>query len=281
MPSKILSFTKLKKALGFEEAMTTANTPDTLDNLELTLLSTEFAEIMPELRTRSEVVYLDFNEIPPYYSPYKNIRLFFEECQRKSINPRLPQQRQAFNDRFLHESGQRYLLGRYLEDRSSMLEDSFIETEEGTIHLGLDIFSRELEPVFVPYDGTVALTGEEQGEWSYGHYLILEHQLQSLTWYSFFGHLARPALNPGRLVHKGEQIAVLGDHQENGGWSRHLHYQLLRESGEFREPKESGKFNKSRWFQEIEAPFGYCRKEEMENYKQRHPDPRLVVGRVY
>lgn len=274
MPSKILSFTKLKKALGFEEAMTTANTPDPLDNLELTLLSTEFAEIMPELRTRSEVVYLDFNEIPADYLSYKNIQLYFEECQQQGLNPRLPQQRQTFNDRFLQESGQRYLLGRYLEDRSSMLEDSFIETEEGTIHLGLDIFSRELEPVFAPYDGTVALTGEEQGAWSYGHYLILEHQIKGITWYSFFGHLARTTLNPGRLVQKGEQIARLGDHHENGGWSRHLHFQLLREPGKSGESKKSS-------LREMEAPFGYCRKEEMENYKQRHPDPRLVVGKIY
>ena len=251
--------------------MTTLTTaPIAYDLLELTLLSTEFAEIMPELRTRSEVVYLDFKEIPADDPSYKNIQLFFKECQKKKLNPRLPQQRQAFNDRFLQESGQRYLLGRYLEDRSAMLEDSFIETEEGTIHLGLDIFSRDLEPVSAPYDGTVALVGEERGAWSYGNYVMLEHKINSLSWYSFFGHLAAGLPNPGRFLAKGEQLGRLGDHQENGGWSRHLHYQLLR-----------GTVVEATAMETIEAPVGYCRKEEVEKYKQWYPDPRLVVGKVY
>lgn len=231
-------------------------------------MSTEFAEVVPQLRARSEVVYLDFREIPFHYPPYKNIQLFFEQCQRLEKNPRLPEQRQNFNDQFLQRTGQRYLIGRYLEERSAMLEDSFIDVEEGTIHLGIDIFSKDLEPVYAPDDGTVVLVGDEQGEWGYGNYLILEHQMNSMLWYSFFGHLSTKSLpNPGRFVPKGEQLGMLGDHHENGGWSRHLHYQILRPPAD-----------KSAT---IGVPVGYCRKENIEEYKRLFPDSRLVVGKLY
>ncbi len=225
-----------------------------------------FAEILPELRRRSEVLYLDFKDIPSHYPAYKNIQLFFERCQQEGLNPRLPEHRQRFNNEFLERTGGRYLIGRYLEDRIEMLRGSSIAEEGRTLHLGIDLFSRDLEPVFTPYNGIIARTGREPGPYGYGNYLIVDHQTKRNQWYSFFGHLSHQLPSPGRAVQRGEQIAVLGDfsNNENGGWSRHLHYQLLTEL-----PPEG------------ETPQGYCRKEDVEKCQERFPDPRMVLGTIY
>ncbi len=235
-------------------------------NLTIMLKESYFAEVLPDLRSRSEVLYLDFREIPPHYPPHKNIQLFFERCQQESIDPRLPEHRQRFNNDFLQRTGNRYLIGRYLEDRIEMLRGSSIAEEGRTLHLGIDLFSQNLEKVFSPSNGIIARVGCEPGPHGYGNYLIIEHQTNSQPWYSFFGHLAKHLPNPGRMVSPGDEIATLGDFidDENGGWSRHLHYQLLREL-----PPEG------------ETPPGYASKQNVEGWQQRFPDPRLVLGPIY
>lgn len=177
----------------------------------------------------SRLMILDFSEIPPRLRPEENIRQYFEDCSSRGINPRLPEHRQAFNDHMLEACNVRYLVSRYGEDRRAMLVGSQIAAEGRTIHMGIDIFSRDLEPVFAPCDGEIVLTGVEPEPHSYGNYLAFRPTGQR-NLYFFMGHLSRelPALGP---VNAGQQIAQLGDYHnnENGGWSRHLHLQVIRE----------------------------------------------------
>lgn len=225
----------------------------------------DFAEVLPQMRTRSEVVILDFADLDlakiGNAPKYKNIFYFFEECRQQGINPREPTQRQRFNNRFLEESGKRYLIGRYLEDRTAMLPP--IQVEEGRIfHEGIDLFCRDLESVHAPCHGEVVQSGQEPGEHSYGFYVILKHKTKDEEWFSLYGHLASQIPEVGNFISKGEEIARLGTIKENGGWSHHLHFQLALEI-------EDG------------PPYGYCTLNEIEKVKKKYPNPRIVLGKLY
>lgn len=224
------------------------------------LREVSFSEVMQDVRTRSEVVVLDFAQIDPALAAHKNIRKFFEECTAQGMNPRLPEQRQRFNENFLRKSGKRYLIGRYGEDRSALLPDSKIKREKRTIHLGVDIFSKKCETVFCPCDGYIVHTGYER-PLGYGFYVIIEHTTLGLKWYSFFGHLSKELPQKGPVA-AGVRIGTLGDfkNNENGSWSRHLHYQLLLAL-----PPEGI------------APLGYATPQDFEKMSKLYPNPNMVL----
>ena len=131
-------------------------------------------ELLPQLLTKSDLMILDFDQIPSDLAEYKNVKIFFEKSLAKGIDPRLPENRQRFNNNFLQKTGKRYLISRYAEDRIEMLKGSKIADEGRTIHLGVDIFSKDLEDVLSPCNAEVVLTGREEGGHSFGHYLILK-----------------------------------------------------------------------------------------------------------
>jgi murein DD-endopeptidase MepM/ murein hydrolase activator NlpD len=213
-------------------------------------------EPLPELFTRSKLMILDFSEIPAGARDEENIRLFFEDCEKRGLNARLPENRQQFNNRMLESTGARYLVSRYAEDRSAMLTGSQIAKEGRTLHMGIDIFSKNLEPVFAPCDGQIVRTGFEDEDHSYGHYLIIK-PAEDIGAYIFMGHLSKGLPAPGRIK-AGERIATLGNfvHNENGGWSRHLHLQFITEL-----PPTS------------QTPIGYSTKAAFPKNSQRFPDP--------
>lgn len=188
---------------------------------------TQIKEPLKEMFSRSKLLILDFSQIPSNSPVEENIKFFFEACEAHNKDPKLPVNRQKFNDALLEKSGMRYLVSRYLEDRSAMLYGSSIYKEGRTYHLGIDIFSKDKEAVYAPCDGDILYIGEESENHSFGHFLIFRPNDNILP-YIFFGHLSAKSHVPG-LVKSGEMIGRMGDYinHENGGWSRHLHLQLL------------------------------------------------------
>lgn len=214
-------------------------------------------EPLADLFTSSRLMILDFADIPSDAAPEENIALFFKDCEQYGTDPRLPENRQAFNNTLLEYSSMRYVVSRYGEDRSAMLAaDSRIAQEGRTLHMGVDIFCRDLAAVFAPCTGTIVRTGFEDEAHSYGHYLILQPD-EDLGIYFFFGHLSKE-LPPLGKVRAGQQIAQLGDyrHNENGGWSRHLHLQCITEL-----PPDGL------------TPDGYATKAAFSLARKRFPDP--------
>lgn len=209
-----------------------------------------------ELFTRSKLMILDFSQIPATLPRDQNIQLFFEQCEAASRNPRLPENRQKFNDQMLKSTGTRYLVSRYAEDRQAMLTGSVIAKEGRTLHMGIDIFSKDQETVYAPCDGTIVRAEYEEQDHGYGHYIIIEPD-DKPGFYIFLGHLAKD-LPKLRHVRAGEAIAQLGDYRnaENGGWSRHLHLQIITELP----PKG-------------ETPIGYSSTATFAANAQKFPDP--------
>lgn len=215
-------------------------------------------EILPELFTRSEVLIWNFAEITGA-DKNKNIQIYVEEQERLGQDPRDAFHRQMFNESVLERTDARYLIGRYSEDRSDILRGSHIASQGRTFHLAIDIFSRNQEPVFAPCDGEIVVSDCEPGLHNYGNYLILRPADTSLP-YIFFGHLAGDKREVGN-VRTGEQIARLGSYEniENGGWSVHLHLQLLKEL-----PPQG------------EAPIGYSSLADLPKNRQLFPDPQSI-----
>jgi murein DD-endopeptidase MepM/ murein hydrolase activator NlpD len=218
-------------------------------------------ELMPELFTKSELMILDFREIPSDLPEYKNIEIFFEKNKELGVDPKLPENRQKFNNNFLEKSEKRYLISRYAEDRIEMLKGSKIAEEGRTLHLGIDIFSKDLEPVYASCNGEIVVADREAGNHSFGHYVIFKPDPTVTKNYIFLGHLSKDLPNLGK-VSAGQEIANLGDYinEENGGWSRHLHVQLLAEL-----PEKS------------EFIPGYSSREKLEENLIKYPDPSFLI----
>lgn len=187
----------------------------------------QLMEPMPELFTRSKTIILDFDQLNEQTPEAENIQSFFSASLKEGKNPRLPQNRQEFNDSMIASTGHRYLIGRYGEDRVAMLADTSAGKSGRTIHMAYDIFAKDLEPVSAPCDGQIVASDYEDGFGEYGNYVIL--QPPKADYYIFFGHLGADRIAEG-YVKKGQLIAHLGDYKdnENGGWSRHLHLQILK-----------------------------------------------------
>ncbi len=186
------------------------------------------SEPLPELFTRSKVLILDFAQIKPGTPNEANIKAFFDQSVASGQNPRLPANRQRFNNRLIALSNCRYLVGRYGEDRIAMLADTPAGKEGRTIHMAIDVFSKSLEPVYAPADGEIIISDYEAGFGEYGNYIIFKPADED--YYVFFGHLANDRIGTA-TVKRGQLLAHLGDYpdNENGGWSRHLHIQILKD----------------------------------------------------
>ena len=213
---------------------------------------------MPELFSRSEILIWNFAEITQA-DRHKDIQQYMKEQERLGQDPRDAFHRQGFNESVLSKTNARYLIGRYGENRIDILRNSHIADEGRTFHMAIDIFSRVQESVFAPCDGEIVVSTHELGLHNYGNYIILRPDDRSLP-YIFFGHLAGDKRVVGR-VRAGQQIGKLGsfEHLENGGWSIHLHLQLLMEL-----PPEGV------------APIGYSTFVDLDNNKQRFPDPQRI-----
>ena len=194
--------------------------------------------------------------------------LLGQNCARDGIDPASPEQRQRLNEEILRARKVRYLIGRYGEDHGCVLDGSAFDAEARTVHMGVDLFCAGLEPVFAPAAGRVVLADREPGRRSFGNYVVVEHD----GWYSFFGHLG-PEKPTAADVRPGKRIGWVGDYapradgtRENGGWSRHLHYQVLTVNPHtLRGP--DGVFR-----------IGYSTEADFERNKQLFPDPSPVIG---
>lgn len=213
------------------------------------------SEPLPNLFTSSRILRLNFADISNETPLDENIRCYFKNMIEEGMNPRLPENRQSFNDYVLAKNGVRYLVGGYAEDRLDMLADTPAGSEGRTVHMAIDIFAKNLEPVLAPCDGEIICSGYEEGFGEYGNYLILKPDQSDL--YIFLGHLSDIKSSTGRIS-EGDTIAHLGDYltNENGGWSRHLHLQILTELP-----------GKNR------TPAGYSTLGEFDQNKLKFPNP--------
>jgi murein DD-endopeptidase MepM/ murein hydrolase activator NlpD len=157
--------------------------------------------------------------------------------------------------------------GGYGEDRSVYTQTLFAPDgeEPRTVHLGLDVFAPAGADVFTPLSGRVHSSRINDAEGDYGPTIILEHApVAGLKFHTLYGHLSRDSLKglkPGTAFMAGEKIADLGTKRENGGWSPHLHFQIILDIG-----SAKGDYP------------GVCRRSEQDHWLSICPDPGPLLG---
>lgn len=138
--------------------------------------------------------------------------------------------------RAMRDAGVRVSVGRYDEPRLLYVTPAFAAgdgtlAEHRTIHIGLDLFAVAGTPVFAPLDGEVIAAEEHRVELDYGGVIVLRHRTDDGTdFFTLYGHLSAASfarLRTGQRVARGEQLATLGVPRENGGWTPHLHLQII------------------------------------------------------
>ena len=138
----------------------------------------------------------------------------------------------------IRDAGARVGIGRYDEPRllytAPFFDAPYACGERRTIHIGLDVFAEAGTPVHAPLDGMVHAVRDNASPQDYGPVVILRHVADGdLVFYTLYGHLSRdslPALQIGRQIARGERFASLGEARENGGWTPHLHLQLITDT---------------------------------------------------
>lgn len=134
---------------------------------------------------------------------------------------------------YLKEHNTEIAIGRYLEPRLVYASDRFVDIdgEKRTIHLGVDIFTSPLEPVFAPLDGIVHSFTDNNNPLDYGPTIILKHNIaDGKTFFTLYGHLSGDSIGSlqiGQVISKGQSFAKIGDRPGNGDWPPHLHFQVV------------------------------------------------------
>ncbi len=161
-------------------------------------------------------------------------------------------------------------IGRYDEARLLYLAPAFaigesFADERRTIHLGIDLFAEAGTPIFAPLAGSVHAFANNAASEDYGPVIILEHRTEDgAPFYTLYGHLSLESLHGlhlGEQIAKGERFAAMGTPAVNGGWTPHLHFQIITD------------------LLGLDCDFpGVGRASEREVWRSLSPDPNLILN---
>lgn len=150
---------------------------------------------------------------------------------------------------------------RNLYNQAPLFNDE--QSEERNIHIGMDLWIKAGTPVLAAIDGTVYGFDFNTGKGNYGPTIILKHTIKNQIFYTLYGHLSVESIENieiGTIFKKGQTLATLGDSSVNGGYSPHLHFQIIKN---------------------IEDNFsdypGVCSKKDLDYYLENCPDPNLLL----
>ncbi|CAN7620873.1 aminotransferase class III-fold pyridoxal phosphate-dependent enzyme [Brucella pseudogrignonensis] len=109
-------------------------------------------------------------------------------------------------------------------------QSRFIEGQRRIHHLGVDLFMPAGTPLYTPLAATVASVEIEHEPLGYGGLVKLEHHPENCPpFVTLWGHMAHEALGrlkTGQKLQPGDLVGHMGDIDENGGWTPHLHFEM-------------------------------------------------------
>jgi peptidoglycan LD-endopeptidase LytH len=130
-------------------------------------------------------------------------------------------------------------VGGYGENRIIYRQRKHFITEKNDprcIHLGTDIWTAAGEPVYTPIEGVVHSFAFNNQYGDYGPTVVLRHEMESLEFFTLYGHLSLYSLNglhEGKEFETGQQLGSIGNYPENGDWPPHLHFQVIKNMAGF------------------------------------------------
>ncbi|MBI3046189.1 MAG: peptidoglycan DD-metalloendopeptidase family protein [Candidatus Harrisonbacteria bacterium] len=219
-----------------------------------------------------------FRDVIPkslFKKPHREVNLpeevlkFFKRHSRLKISPKEitnPDKCAQLVKQIHKELGLVWSCGGWLENREKLLAETYLKETKSWIHLGIDINVPVGTPVLATANGVVHLVDSdfpEKGGW--GNFVIIEHQIAEVKFYSIYGHLASTALvNEDKTVLAGEAVGKVGTTKENGFWFPHTHFQLISETEMRRQEK----------------PFtldGYGSPKNLDYLRENYPNPLTVL----
>ena len=139
------------------------------------------------------------------------------------------------------------------------------QTSAARIHLGLDLFAAAGTPVYAPLAGTIHAFANNAAPQDYGPVIILKHRIEDgHTFYTLYGHLSEESLeglSAGQPIARGERLATIGTPEVNGGWTPHLHFQIITD------------------LLDLDCAFpGVALASQREVWRSLSPDPNAILG---
>ncbi|MGM0634439.1 MAG: peptidoglycan DD-metalloendopeptidase family protein [Bacteroidota bacterium] len=171
----------------------------------------------------------------------------------------------AYLDAQINSNSNKIPFGGYLEKRQIYQQSSLFKTKKAfrNIHLGIDFWAAAGTEILAPLDGIVFQQNYNDQNGDYGGTILLQHEFNSVTFYTLFGHLSKKSLNHyqlGDLVQKGEAFCCLGNENENGGYLPHLHFQIILDLQDFTDNYP-----------------GVCTQNTLDFYRNNCPDPNYIL----
>ncbi|WP_438962856.1 peptidoglycan DD-metalloendopeptidase family protein [Nonlabens sp.] len=127
--------------------------------------------------------------------------------------------------------------GGYLEQRALYRKNSRFQSGiTRDIHMGIDLWAPAGTSVHALMDGAIHSFTHNDDPGNYGPTLILEHDWNGKKIYSLYGHLSINDMvdwEVGLRFRESDKIATLGTPQENGGYSPHLHFQVMTDMKDY------------------------------------------------
>ncbi len=185
----------------------------------------------------------------------------------------------AYIDSQRAAAGARYLTGGYNELREMYKRSQLFNFEKALsenvrfpevaaeprrLHLGMDIWGEAGTPVSAPLGGMLHSFAHNNQLGDYGATVILQHQLDTVVFYTLYGHLAAAdlsSLRSGSFISRGQCFAHFGRPLENGNWPPHLHFQIIIDL----------------YGKEGDYP-GVCKFSEKDKYLANCPNPDLILN---
>ena len=200
------------------------------------------------------------------YSKYTPIDLSISNVDLSKIDMGNANDFETYVENILQKNNAKVAFGGYNEERNLYKSSQLFnenEKEERNIHIGMDLWIKAGTSILAALDGIVHGFDFNAGKGNYGPTIILKHSLENHVFYTLYGHLSMESIAEieiGTLFKKGQQMATLGNSSVNGGYSPHLHFQIIKK---------------------IENYFGdypgVCSKKDLEYYLENCPNPNLLL----
>lgn len=173
---------------------------------------------------------------------------------------------ETYIDAFLKKNKATVAFGGYLEKRDIYKRSSHFNNdsnEERNIHLGIDLWCKAGTKVLAVSDGEIHSFKNNKNYGDYGPTIILKHVVNTVTFFSLYGHLSLESIQDikeGQYIKKGEVIGYLGNNDVNGDYAPHLHFQLMKDIGNYK-----GDYP------------GVCSEKDIDFYKDNCINPNLLL----
>ena len=219
---------------------------------------------LEEILQNQQIVYVIDSTID--YKDYVAFNLSAKHTDELNLDLTDSAKFEEFVEKHLSENTGKVAFGGYLEQRNLYKRSATFNnknTEERNIHIGLDLWIKAGTSVLSALDGKIHSFQNNTAFGDYGPTIILEHEIEDVTFYTLYGHLSLESLEgkkEGQFVKKGEKIAELGKPPINGDYAPHLHFQIIKD------------------IQNKKADYpGVCSANELDFYKENCPDPNFLL----